>query len=141
MIVRNCSGGIVFTGDKVLLVCNDKQEWGFPKGAVKANSDLSLSGFAKERIKAECDVDARVIAPCGKTNYEFYSISRRKPVHNNISWFVMEAQSDYCNAYPETGTIDCRFEEIIKALDDITYSQDKSLLMMAYQKYRESIKD
>ena len=28
-----------------------------------------------------------------------------------------------------------------KALDDITYSQDKSLLMMAYQKYRESIKD
>ena len=141
MIVRNCSGGIVFAGDKVLLVCNDKQEWGFPKGAVKTSSDLSLSDFAKERIKIECDVDARVIAPCGKTNYEFYSITRRKPVHNNISWFVMEAQSDYCKAYPESGTVDCRFEEITNALDDITYSQDKSLLMMAYQKFRESIKD
>ena len=41
MIVRNCSGGIVFTGDKVLLVCNDKQEWGFPKGAVKTSGSIS----------------------------------------------------------------------------------------------------
>ncbi len=141
MIVRNCSGGIVFSGDKVLLVCNDKHEWGFPKGAIKGKSDISLSDFARERVKTETGVDARVIAPCGKTNYEFYSISRRKPVHNNISWFVMEALSDICEASPDTGTVDCRFEEVSKALDDITYSQDKSLLMMAYQKFRESIKD
>ena len=141
MIIRNCSGGIVFTGDKVLIVCNDKQEWGFPKGAVKTKSDLSLSDFAKERVRIETAVEARVIAPCGKTNYEFYSISRRKPVHNNISWFVMESGTDACTANPESGTIDCRFVGVAKALEEITYSQDKSLLMMAYQKYRESIKD
>ena len=140
MIIRNCSGGIVFTGDKVLLVCNDKQEWGFPKGAVKTSSDLSLSEFARNRVKTETDVDARVRAPCGKTNYEYYSISRRKPVHNNISWFVMKSESEECKAFPESGTVDCRFVEIAKALDEITYSQDKSLLMMAYQKYRESLK-
>ncbi len=141
MIIRNCSGGIVFTGDKVLIVCNDKQEWGFPKGAVKTSSNLSLSEFAKSRVKTETDVDAKVIAPCGKTNYEFYSISRRKPVHNNISWFVMKTESEECKAFPDSGTVECRFVEIAKALDEITYSQDKSLLMMAYQKYRESIKD
>ena len=141
MIVRNCSGGIVFIGDKVLIVCNDKEEWGFPKGAVKIDSDLSLSDFARGRVKVETDVDAKVIAPCGKTNYEYYSISRRKPVHNNISWFVMEAASEACRAFPESGTVGCKFVEIAKALDEITYSQDKSLLMMAYQKYRESIKD
>lgn len=141
MIIRNCSGGIVFTGDKVLLVCNDKQEWGFPKGAVKTKSDLSLSDFAKERVSIETGVKARVIAPCGKTNYEFYSISRRKPVHNNISWFVMETGSDECKADPESGTIDCKFVGVANALEEITYSQDKSLLMMAYQKYRESIKN
>ena len=140
MIVRNCSGGIVFTENKVLLVCNDKHEWSFPKGTVKMTNNLSLSEFAKERVKIETNVDAKVIAPCGKTNYEFYSISRRKPVHNNISWFVMSAQSDECKADPESGTINCRFVPIEKALDEITYSQDKSLLMMAYQKYRESIK-
>ncbi len=141
MIIRNCSGGIVFTGDKVLLVCNDKQEWGFPKGAVKTKSDLSLSDFAKERVSIETGVKARVIAPCGKTNYEFYSISRRKPVHNNISWFVMETGSEECKADPESGTIDCKFVGVANALEEITYSQDKSLLMMAYQKYRESIKN
>ena len=140
MIVRNCSGGIVFVEDKVLLVCNDKHEWSFPKGIYKVNNELSLPEFAKQRIKIETDVDAKVLAPCGKTNYEFYSVSRRKPVHNNISWFVMEAQSDYCKADPESGTVDCRFVEVTKALDEITYSQDKSLLMMAYQKYRESTK-
>ena len=140
MIVRNCSGGIVFVEDKVLLVCNDKHEWSFPKGTYKAQPDKSLSDFAKQRVKIETDVDARVIAPCGKTNYEFYSVSRRKPVHNNISWFVMETKSDHCKANPESGTVNCRFVEINKALDEITYSQDKSLLMMAYQKYRESVK-
>ena len=77
MIVRNCSGGIVFVEDKVLLVCNDKHEWSFPKGIYKANNELSLPEFAKQRIKIETDVDARVLAPCGKTNYEFYSVSRR----------------------------------------------------------------
>ena len=140
MIIRNCAGGIVFAGDKVLLVCNDKHEWSFPKGAVKTKNDLSLSEFAKDRVKTETDVDAKVIAPCGKTNYEFYSISRRKPVHNNISWFVMSAPGEYCQAFPESGTINCKFVEIGTALNEITYSQDKSLLMMAYQKYRESIK-
>ena len=141
MIVRNCSGGIVFAGDKVLLVCNDKQEWGFPKGAVKNSANLSLSDFAKERVKLETSVEARVIAPCGKSNYEFYSISRRKPVHNNISWFVMETESDECKADPETGTVKCKFVRVSDALEEITYSQDKSLLMMAYQKYRESSRD
>ena len=141
MIVRNCAGGIVFTGDKVLLVCNDKEEWGFPKGAVKTDSDLSLSDFAKTRVKRETGVDAKVIAPCGKTNYEYYSISRRKPVHNNISWFVMKAETDACFADPATGTVNCKFVGVAVALNDITYSQDKSLLMMAYQKYRESMKD
>ena len=141
MIVRNCSGGIVFSGDKVLLVSNDKHEWGFPKGAVKSSADLSLSAFAKDRVKSETGVDAKVLAPCGKTNYEYYSISRRKPVHNNISWFVMQAQNEECEAVPDTGTIECKFVGVASALDEITYSQDKSLLMMAYQKYRESIKD
>ena len=140
MIVRNCSGGIVFYEDKVLLVCNDKHEWGFPKGTYKSYKETSLSDFAKNRIKIETSVEAKVIAPCGKTNYEFYSVSRRKPVHNNISWFVMETKSEDCEAVPDTGTIDCRFVDINKALDEITYSQDKSLLMMAYQKYRESKK-
>lgn len=137
MIVRNCAGGIVFRGDKVLLVCNDKHEWGFPKGVIRSSEKGKITDLVTKRIKEETGITAKVLAPCGKTNYEFYSITRNKPVHNNISWFVMAAQDGNIVITPETGTVGAKFEPVEKALVQITYSQDKALLMMAYQKYRE----
>ena len=137
MIVRNCAGGIVFRGDKVLLVCNDKHEWGFPKGVVRSSERSKLTDLVSKRIKEETGIDTVALAPCGKTSYEFYSITRSKPVHNNISWFVMSAKEGDIVITPETGTVGARFENVEKALNRITYSQDKALLMMAYQKYRE----
>ena len=53
MIVRNCAGGSVFRGDKVLLVCNDKQEWGFPKGVIRSSEKNKLSELVSKRIKEE----------------------------------------------------------------------------------------
>ena len=35
MLFRNCAGGIVFSGEKVLLIKNDKDEWVMPKGVVR----------------------------------------------------------------------------------------------------------
>ena len=136
MIVRNCFGGIVFYGENVLLIRNDKQEWGFPKGVLKTR-DIKASELAKNRVKIEAGVDAEVIAPCGKTNYEYYSITRRKPVHNNVSWFVMKSETGEAKFNPDTGVTGAAFFPIVKALDIITYSQDKSLVMMAYQKYKD----
>ena len=137
MIVRNCAGGVVFCGDKVLLVCNDKHEWGFPKGVIRSSDKSKLSDIVSKRIKEETGITATVLAPCGKTNYEYYSITRNKPVHNNISWFVMSAREETIVITPETGTVGAKFENVEKALSRITYSQDKALLMMACQKYRE----
>ncbi len=139
MIVRNCAGGIVFCGDKVLLICNDKREWSFPKGVLKEGDKTKLSDLAAKRVKLEAGVDGKVLAPCGKTNYEFYSVSRRKPVHNNISWFVMSSETDTPSAGHDEGILDAVFFPVETALTKITYSQDRSLLMMAYQKYREII--
>ena len=139
MIVRNCAGGIVFFEDKVLLICNDKREWSFPKGVLKAGDKTKLSDLACKRVKIEAGIDARALAPCGKTNYEFYSISRRKPVHNNISWFVLAAETDAPVPATDLDIVDAKFIPVEDALDKITYSQDRSLLMMAYQKYREIV--
>ena len=139
MIVRNCAGGIVFFEDKVLLICNDKREWSFPKGVLKAGDKTKLSDLACKRVKIEAGIDARALAPCGKTNYEFYSISRRKPVHNNISWFVLAAETDVPVPATDLDIVDAKFIPVEDALDKITYSQDRSLLMMAYQKYREIV--
>ncbi len=137
MIVRDCAGGIVFCGDRVLMILNDKHEWSFPKGVVRPGQ--KMTEIAIKRIKAEAGVDASIIAPCGKTKYEFFSVTRRKPVHNNVSWFVMKAEKDEVNASLSEGFVDARFFTIEEALETITYSQDKSLLMMAYQRYKEIV--
>ena len=65
MLVRNCAGGIVFYRDTVLLLCNDKHEWAFPKGVVRAGQ--KLTEVAVSRIKEEAGVDAKILTPCGKT--------------------------------------------------------------------------
>lgn len=137
MIIRNCAGGIVFCNDKVLLLRNDKHEWVFPKGVVRIGQ--KEKEVAVERIKIEAGVDAVILAPCGKTHYEFYSITRQKPIHNNVSWFVMKSDSEEVTYNKEADFIDGKFFELDNAMDAVTYSQDKSLLMMAYQRYKELI--
>ena len=135
MLIRNCTGGIVFNGDKVLMIENDKHEWSFPKGVIRVNQ--KLTEVVVRRVKLETGVDAKVVAPCGKTHYEFYSITRRKPVHNNISWFIMKSDDVKPVANKEENILNAKFFDIQVAMDKVTYSQDKSLLLMAYQKYKE----
>ncbi len=135
MVIRNCAGGLVFEDNNVLLICNDKHEWSFPKGQVPQGESVKASASA--RIEVETGVKATVLAPAGKTSYEFYSIKRMKPVHNNISWFVMKASDNSVKPNVGEGIMDCRFVPVEEALELITYSQDKSLLMTAFQKYKE----
>jgi len=135
MVIRNCAGGLVFIEDKVLLIRNDKHEWSFPKGQVPQGG--SVKAAAVSRIAVETGVAAKALVPAGKTSYEFYSITRMKPVHNNISWFVMTADDDNVAPNIEKGIEECRFVPVEEALELITYSQDKSLLMTAFQKYKE----
>lgn len=138
MIIRNCSGGLVFSGDSVLIEQNDKYEWSFPKGVVRKNEKLDK--VAVERVKVETGIDAEILVPFGKTKYEFYSVTRRKPIHNNVSWYVMRAINTEVVPNKEVQVVNAEFVPVEEALKLVTYSQDKNLLMMAYQKYRELIK-
>jgi len=139
MIVRDLAGGIVFHSDMVLLIRNDKQEWSFPKGEIKSGADAKISAQAAARVEFETGVKCKVIAPCSKTTYEFYSIKRKKPVHNNVSWFVMSTEDGETSANEEAGIEEAVFVKVEKALDMITYSQDKSLMMLAYQRWKELV--
>lgn len=135
MLVRECTGGIVFYEDKVLMLENNKHEWVFPKGVVRKNQ--KMTEVVIERVKTEAGIEAKILAPCGKTHYEYYSVSRMKPVHNNVSWFIMKALSSDLVPDSKQDFVDAKFYEIEDAMKTITYSQDKSLLLMAYQKYKE----
>ena len=137
MLVRNCSGGIVFFEDSILLICNEKYEWGFPKGIIR--DSMKLEEVAIRRVYDETGIHTAILSPAGRTNYEFYSISRQKPVCNKIIWYVMKALDTKVLPGAAEHVMDAAFVPIKDALEKVTYSQDKSLLMMAYQRYKELV--
>lgn len=134
MLVRNCAGGLVFRDDKVLLLLNEKNEWVFPKGVIRSSQTPEM--VAVVRVRQEAGVAGRIISSTGHTNYEFYSISRQRPVCNKISWFIMETDDEAVTPDPVEKFSEGGFFKIEDAMDKITYSQDRSLLAVAYQKYR-----
>ncbi|MEL7568027.1 MAG: NUDIX hydrolase [Dehalobacterium sp.] len=135
MLFRQCAGGIVFFNDKVLLLQNEKNEWVFPKGVIK-NGGVA-NDVAVNRVKEEAGVNAKIDGPVGETSYEFYSLTRQEPVCNQITWFLMEAQDGSFEVKKELGFKNGGFFNIIDALSKVTYSQDKSLLNIAYRKHKE----
>jgi len=135
MIVRNCAGGVVFCEDKVFLLKNEKGEWVFPKGVIR-NGELPAE-IAVKKVMDEGGIIAEIISTGGDTSYEFYSISRQRPVCNRITWFVMRTGSDRFNILEKEKFIDGGFFVVEHALQLVTYSQDKALLNLSYKKYRE----
>jgi 8-oxo-dGTP pyrophosphatase MutT (NUDIX family) len=135
MILRNCAGGIVFFGDKVFLLKNEKDEWVFPKGVMR-NGDHAAE-VAQKRVLEEGGIIAYILSIAGDTSYEFYSVTRQKPICNKITWFIMSTDSDKYNISEKEKFQEGGFFDIEEAMNLITYSQDKALLNLSYKKYKE----
>lgn len=137
MIFRKCAGGVVFKGESVFLLKNDKGEWILPKGVIR---DKQLAqNVALDRVYKEAGIEAEIISSAGETSYEFFSMTRRQPVCNRITWYVMKAESENFRIAFEQGFADGDYFPVDKALDMITYSQDKALVSVAYEKYKKAI--
>jgi len=134
MIVRNCAGGVVFSGEKVFLLKNEKGEWVLPKGVIK-NGDYP-DEVAKKRVKDETGINAEIISTAGNTNYEFFSVTRQRPVCNKITWFIMKSLDDSYEVSKEESFSEGGYFTIDEALKKITYSQDRSLITLSFTKYK-----
>lgn len=135
MLVRHCAGGVVFYGSKVFLLKNEKGEWVFPKGAIR-NGDLS-NEVALSRVREEAGIEAQIVSPVGNTHYEFFSVTRQKPVCNRITWYIMKSLDEKYHVNQDESFTDGGFFDIDEAIERVTYSQDKSLLNLSYQKFKE----
>lgn len=136
MLVRNCAGGVVFFEDKVFLIKNEKNEWTLPKGVVKGN--IPSSEIALKRVKEETGLEVNIVSNAGRTSYEFFSITRQRPVCNKITWYIMKAPSEKYNLEITPKIVDGGFYTIEDAIDKITYSQDKSVVSLSYKKFKEA---
>lgn len=135
MLVRNCAGGIVFCGSKAFLIRNEKGEWGFPKGVIRSGE--LPNEVALRRVKEEADIASEIISTAGHTNYEFFSVTRQKPVCNKIIWYTMKSNNNYFKINDQGKIMDAGYFEIDEAMKLVTYSQDKALLNLSYRMYKE----
>lgn len=135
MLVRNCAGGIVFCGSKVFLLKNEKDEWVFPKGVIRSGE--LPNEVALKRVKIETDIASEIISTAGHTNYEFFSVTRQKPVCNKIIWYIMKSNNLYYNVTDKEKFIDAGYFEVDEAMKMVTYSQDKALLNLSYKMYKK----
>ena len=133
MIFRKCAGGVVFCEDRVFLLRNDKDEWILPKGVIREKR--LAPDVALERVQKEAGITAEIVSPAGETSYEFYSMTRKQPVCNRITWYVMRAHDYSYRIAFEQGFVDGDYFPVEHALELITYSQDKALVNVAYEKY------
>ena len=138
MIFRNCAGGVVFYANQVFLLKNEKDEWVLPKGKIR-NNVTSLDA-ALSRVEIETGIDAEVLSNAGETCYEFFSISRKQPVCNQITWYIMHAKSKDFEINKELGFKEGGFYPIDEAMNMISYSQDQSLVNLSYKKYKQIMK-
>lgn len=135
MLKRNCAGGVVFRGESVFILKNEKSEWVLPKGVIR-NNELAMD-VAIRRVKEETGItNLSIISPAGETSYEFFSITRQIPVYNEIVWFIMVSDDIKYNISKQDGFVDGGFYPINEAIDRVTYSQDKSLVKLSYMKYK-----
>lgn len=135
MLIRNCAGGVVFNGEKVFILKNDKNEWVLPKGIIR-NGDLPHE-VAVCRVEDETGIKAEIVSTAGQTNYEFFSITRKKPVCNRITWYIMKALHSDFLVSKDKGFLDGGYYTLDEAIDMITYSQDKALVRLSYEKFKE----
>ena len=137
MLIRNCAGGVIFNGDKVFLLKNEKNEWVLPKGIIR-NGDLPHE-VAVNKVKLETGISAEIVSTAGQTNYEFFSLSRKKPVCNRITWYIMKALDLDFTISKEEGFQDGGFFDIDEAVNKITYSQDKAIVRLSLEKFKEML--
>lgn len=135
MLFRTCAGGIVFHGDSVLLLQNEKDEWVLPKGLVRPG--FLAREVAVARVNAEAGVKAEIIGVAGQTSYEFYSVTRQKPVCNEVTWFMMRAAGEKSAPSKPEGFKAGGFYTMAEALRLVTYSQDRALISSAYERYKK----
>ena len=132
--VRSCAGGVVFCGEKVFLLMNDRGEWVMPKGVIR-NRNRS-NDIALWRVEDEAGIHATIIGVAGNTRYDFFSESRGKDVSNRIQWFAMVANDPAYRISFEQGFLNGGYYDTEKALQMLTHNCDREILRTADELYR-----
>ena len=114
------AGGIVFNGDKVLVLKNLKGVWVFPKGHVELGE--SHEQAALREVLEESGLHASIVGKAGMSSFHFYSYMD-KAVHRKIVyWFEMETGDTLVTVNRELRTGD--FFGPVEAVHMLSFAND-----------------
>lgn len=132
MINQFSAGGIVFKGNKVLVVQNssikDKKVsfWGFPKGHL--NEGESSKNAALREVEEETGIKGKIIDKVGQSKY-FFSQNGGK-IFKVVTIFKMEYVSG--DSMPQVAEInEVKWLDPDEAMKFLTFKNDKDLLKKA----------
>lgn len=135
MLVRNCAGGVVFNGDKILLVKGANGEWLLPKGVVRSG-DMS-NEVVLRKICNEVGIASEIVFTSGQTNYEISSVSRVKPICNRITWYILKSNNVELNNSSVSEDANNRFFDLEEAMNLVSSSQDRAILSLSFKQFKQ----
>ncbi|MDF2522750.1 MAG: hydrolase [Clostridiales bacterium] len=135
MLVRNCAGGIVFSGDKVLLIKGADGDWQLPKGIVRSG-DLA-NEVVLRKIRDEVGITSEIVSVSGQTHYEISSVSRVKPICNRITWYILRSQNVELENTSDPDKTDTCFFDLDHAMNLVTNNQDRAILNLSFKQFKQ----
>ena len=136
-VIEITAGGIVFRGDKVLVLKNLKGVWVFPKGHIELGE--SHEQTALREVQEESGVHARIVAQAGTSSFHFYSYMD-KIVHRKIVyWFEMETEDTVVTVNREFRI--GAFYAVDEALRMLSFANDVNNLKTVLERRAGDVRD
>ena len=124
------AGGIIFHGERVLVLSNHRGDAVFPKGHLEGEETPEQA--ALREVEEEAGIRPEIVSPLGTTEYEFYWPADRTRRHKTVHWYLMKAKDTAvkCDGYEiKSG----RYISVSEALHLLTYDLDREKLNMAQE--------
>jgi 8-oxo-dGTP pyrophosphatase MutT (NUDIX family) len=128
------AGGIVFYGDKVLVLQNRRGDNVFPKGHVEEGETVAEA--ALREVEEESGVKASIVVPLGTTEYKFFWPEERNWRVKLVSWFLMETDHDHVRG-DGLEIVSGRFADVSDVAGLLTYDLDRETLKTAVQELKK----
>lgn len=126
MLYRNYIGGVVFYLDKIFMIQNEKFEWILPRVRIDEfgrSKEVYLDLFW-QYFKMDISLGNQL----GESIYEFYSVSREKPMCNTVIWYDASVAEESFTLTKMKGRENAGFYTLDEAMSKLTYSQEKDIL-------------
>lgn len=118
---KSC-GCIIIDQNKILLVKHNAGHWDFPKGHVENNETEEQT--ALREVKEETNIDAKII-PGYRYTIEY---SPKENVLKEVVFFIANKLSNEIKPQ-ESEISEIEWFEIDKAIEQITYTESKNILI------------